>query len=350
MINNVLRLASMMTIRRVHRLPLPGNVLVNLGTRIHPGDVIAETAIPSDVLMLDVAKGLGISSPEVPAYLLRKSGEELRQGDIIAQCEGAFPRLVRAPVAGRFLQCHHGIVFMATGKSSIQLQSRMMGAVEAIIPEYGAVISCQGSLLQGVWGNGGIGVGALNMIESSFNSSLEESMLESLEAGQVLAAGFCFQREVLESLKERGLGGIILDSLSPKLISLVDEFPIPVIVLRGFGKFPPDTAIFELLQSRSDEYVSVNAWKTDLFEGRHPEVVIPREGGDFQQRYGFREELALGQRIRVLSGTALGQSGEVLELSEEPIQFESGLSFHSALIQLDDGESVCVPQQNLIIQ
>lgn len=349
MINDVVRIASVMDIHRVHRLPFPGRVLVNVGTSVHFGDPIAEAEVPGDVIKLDLAKGLGISPSEVPACLIRESGEYLQQDDVIAQCEGPLPRLVRAPVEGKVLQCHNGVVFLATGKSTLRLKARMVGVVEAVLPEYGVIISCQGSLIQGVWGNGGMGEGVLNVIEASFVTPLEGSMLDTLEGGQVLAAGSCLQSDVLRAIKQKDPAGLILESLSPDLISVAKAMPLPVIVLSGFGHSSLNTASFELLRSRSGACVSVNAWKTDCFEGRRPEVIIPCDEGEPEVDYGFRQGVAVGHKVRILSGPVVGQVGEVLALSDEPTQFESGLAFPSALIKLECGDQVRVPQQNVLI-
>lgn len=349
MINDVVRIAPVIDIHRVHRLPFPGRVLVNVGTSVHPGDPIAEAVIPSDVIKLDLAKGLGISSSEVPACLIRESGEYLQQNDVIAQSEGPLPRLVRAPVEGKFLQCYNGVVFLATGKSTLRLNARMAGVVKAVLPEYGVIINCQGSLIQGVWGNGGMGEGVLKVIEASFETPLEGSMLDTLAPGQVLAAGSCLQGDVLAAIEQRDLAGLVLEILSLDLISVAKELPFPVIVLSGFGLSSLNTVSFELLKSRKGACVSVNAWQTDLFEGKRPEVIIPDGEGEPEEDYGFRKGIAVGHKIRVLSGPAAGQLGEVLALSDGLTQFESGLAFHSALIQLERGDQVCVPQQNVLI-
>lgn len=346
---DVVSVASVLDIHRIRRLPFPGNILVKVGESVHPENVIAEAFVPGEILMLDVVRGLGISPSETAACLVRELGENLKQGDVIAQFEGAFPRLIRAPVEGTLMDCHQGRVVLATGVTYFRIQAGIIGVVEDLIPEYGAVLSTRGSLLQGVWGNGRVGAGVLKVIDLPFEDLLEPSNDDSIESGQLLATGKCLHADSLAYLVEIEPAGLIFGGLSPELIPIARELPMPVIVLQGFGDLPPDPDLMALLKSREGEMASVNACESNLFDGVRPEVIIPKAVGESEKELGFRVKLAVGQWVRVLSGKALGQAGEVVELLETRTEFESGLALQTAVIQLQNGETTHIPQQNLII-
>jgi hypothetical protein len=346
---DVLRVASVLDIHRVRRLPFAGHVLVNEGESVQPEDVIAEVAIPNNMLMLDVAKGLGISPLETISCMVRDLGEALSRGDVVAQSEGPFPRWVRTPVDGTLVECHQGRAVLATGKNYVRIQAGMIAEVKELIPDYGAILTTRGSIIQGVWGNGQVGAGVLNVIESSFGTPINVAMCGSLESGQVIAAGVCLHAAVLKHLAELRLAGLILGSLAPELIPAAMGLAMPVIVLQGFGQLPFCAASTALLKSRADQIASLNACESDIWSGRRPEVIIPHANGEPEAALGFRALLAVGQQVRVLSGAALGEVGEVVQLPQAKNRFESGLFFYEAKVALENGDIIPVPRQNLVI-
>jgi len=249
MIVDVFRMASGVEIRRERRLPLRGSITVNLGDPVTPDDVVAEASIPSQVLTLDIARGLGIPVSETAACMIREIGEDVTEGDVIAQCDSAFPRFVRAPVDGKLIECRDGKVVVATGETTVCVRAGMTGKVADLIPEIGVIISAQGRLIQGIWGNGRFGAGNLKVVDESWESSLNMDMLELTSEPLILCAGVCLEESVLTHLAATGLSGLVLCSLAPQLTSMVVELPFPVIVIQGFGDLPADLSVRNFFQS-----------------------------------------------------------------------------------------------------
>jgi hypothetical protein len=271
----------------------------------------------------------------------------VEQGDVIAQFQGAFTRLVRATFAGKIVDISQGKVVLATHLDAIEIRAGMIGRVESIIPEFGAVLVNQGALVQGVWGNGRVGMGPLAVVGSTSVVALDEVCLDSCEEGSIVAAGVCLHASVLEVAEKKGLAGLILGGLAPELKSQALKMSLPVIILGGFGVLPIDPVSFTLLRSEEGNIASVNASPPNLYSGVRPEVIIPDQNGELDQELGYRVKLSLGQRVRILSGTAQGQVGEVVELPQALFRFESGLAVHSARVRLVDGQFLNIPRQNL---
>ncbi len=348
MIVDVVRSASHIHICRVRQLPLPGHVLVNAGQSVAPGDLIAETSIPDQVMILDLVRGLGLSPDEADECAVREIGTFVKQGDVIAQFQGAFTRLVRTPIDARIIDIDQGKAVLATTTDQICVRAGMVGTVESLIPEFGAVIINRGALLQGVWGNGRFGSGPIFLVGETSAVALLEEDVESAPEGSLLAAGLCLHASVLDAVCESRMGGIILGGLAPELKAQAIKMSIPVIVLNGFGLLPIDPVSFQLLQAKSGSFASVNASTSNYFNGVRPEIIIPHEDeGPEEQPLGFQVKLNLGQQVRVLSGTAQGQVGEVVELPSARFRFESGLKIHAARVRLIGGQYVTIPQQNL---
>ncbi len=336
-------------IRRVRMLPFPGQVLVALGQSVCPEDPVAEAELPGKIYTLDIARGLGIEPAQVLSCLVRDLGEELAQDDIIAESDGALSRLMRVPLGGTLLACHDGVAVIAAGKETVRVLAGMIGEVSDILPEMGAVITVQGGLLQGIWGNGRVGAGILCVASSALEDGLSSDDLNHLDEGQVIAAAFCSDASVLCALEAKKPAGLILGWMEPEWIDRVLALPFPVIVLEGFGKFTPDPHTFELLKNRNGDEVCVNARRREGMGVERPEVTLPKILAEAAESLPFQVNLQIGQRVRVLSGPAEGSVATVAELPEGEAAFESGLSTQAAVLRTDEGETLAVPRINLII-
>lgn len=349
MIVDVVQAASFLEITRVHKLPYPGRVLVKENQTLNPGDIIAEAGIPGKVIMLDIAKGLGLSPEETKACLIREVDENLEEGDVIAQCEKTLPRLFRAPIKGKIISYHKGKMALATGEERIVLHAKMIGSVSEVIPEYGAVISVKGSLFQGMWGNGRTGCGTLRVLDSANDSPLEATMLKDLTSGQILMGSTFHDQDFIAACQEKEISGLILSSLSPDLIESALSISFPVILLHGFGMKLFAEDIYDSLKSNNGSLVSANASQRDNLQGQCPEIIIPKEEGNLEKSLGFRKKLEVGDRVRMISGKAIYQTGKVVELLEIEQVFENGLTLPAAIVKLQSLEKIKVPQQNLLI-
>lgn len=349
MLVDVVRAGPVQKIQRIRQLPLAGEVLVNEGEQVQPTDVIAEASVPNNLYMVDIAQGLGVDTADVKHCLARQPGEILMEGDVIAQVDGTFPRLVRSPVSGQFADFHRGQVVLETGREILQVQAGLIGTVDAVIPEYGAVLSTSGLLMQGMWGNGGAGFGKIKILTESWSVPLDTLMLADVDSTLVLAAGYCLSADALASLGELEPGGLILISMAPGLISIAAMMPMPIIILQGFGFDQPSRFFLETIEPHAGETACLQAGETDRQTGVRPEVIIPFEVDPGADSFGARVALRTGQRVSVFSGQELGKVGKVLSLSEEPAIFENGLLCSAAEIELETGQQITVPQQNLVV-
>lgn len=349
MLLDVVRIGSKSRIRRERRLPIPGEILVNEGQEVQAEDLIAEASLPGEFYLVDVARGLDVDIRGVQHFLVRQPGEYLMEDDVIAQVGGALPRLVRAPLSGRFAALHQGQALLEIGRETIQLQAGLMGIIESVIPEYGAVIATNGLLIQGCWGNGRIGSGGLTVLEASWSTSEDLSMLDDAEAGQVLATARCSDADTLAQLTQQGWAGVIAGSIAPDLIPAALALPMPIIVVQGFGSLPVDPSLLNLLISHVGEKVSIHAAPANRLTGERPEVIIPVPDGVVAEEPGQRGELRIGQQVRLCSGKAKGRAGKVLGFLDEAHLFESGLRLSAVVVALSDGKRIIAPQQNLVI-
>jgi hypothetical protein len=349
MIVNVLNQASHMTIRRARKLSFPGQVLVNKGEKVSPDAIIAQGKLPGGIMMLDVAKGLRLPPEEIRSCLTRQIGERVQEGDEIARCEGTFPRLVRAPAVGQLVECHQGNVVLTTDEMMTSLKAGMLGEVEKIMPEYGAIIVTWGCLVQGLWGNNRMGSGVLHVLESSTERPLGLLDLELMSNGEVIVTDVCPSADVLEKMLAKRISGVIAGVCQPGMIPVLEKSEVPVLILQGFGINKPDVFTMAMFSAHEGKIATIDTHQGDAFFTNCPEVIIPQDKGDYVEDAPLRGSLAIGQEVRIFSGPASGQAGIVTAISEMQHTFPSGISGDTASVYLEDDQEVLVPSKNLMI-
>jgi hypothetical protein len=88
-------------VRKVRRLPLKGQVLVQVGDSVNPDTVVARTELPGPVTTVRVAERLGVEPRELSKYLLKQVDDEVQAGEIIAERKsffGLFTSRVTSPI------------------------------------------------------------------------------------------------------------------------------------------------------------------------------------------------------------------------------------------------------------
>ena len=105
------------TRHRVRRLlPIPGDVLVKVGDRVEARQVVAQTFMPGDITPLNMAKLLSMPPADVPECMLKKEGDRVTPGEVLARTKGLF------------------------GKFRTEFKSEVTGTIESISSVTGQVI------------------------------------------------------------------------------------------------------------------------------------------------------------------------------------------------------------------
>lgn len=76
------------TVRKVRRLPLPGEVLVRQGDKVSPDDIVAKISLkPGIPWVVPAARLLGINADQLPSAMMRKVGDHVKTREVIARAE-----------------------------------------------------------------------------------------------------------------------------------------------------------------------------------------------------------------------------------------------------------------------
>jgi hypothetical protein len=345
----VTHILPLTTIRRDRLLPIPGKVLVRSGQKVKPTDVVAEANLQPEHLMLNVARGLGVTAPEADALNQRKAGEQLVEGDIIAQRGGIARRVVRSPISGRVVMVGEGQVLLEAETKPFQLLAGLPGNVSQIIHEQGVTIETTGVLIQGVWGNGRIDYGLLSVIGEGPDSVLQPGDMDVRFRGAIVLAGHCNDEQALRAAVDLTLRGLILGSLSARLVQEASRLRFPVVVLEGFGRRPFNPGTHKLIVTNEGREVVLKAEPYDRYNGTRPEVIIPLPAPNQPALPQDAPELSIGQKVRILREPHAGEAGSLAALPPGLSVFPNGLRTPAARVTLASGENVVIPLANLEI-
>ncbi|OGG00489.1 hypothetical protein A2Y99_02770 [Candidatus Gottesmanbacteria bacterium RBG_13_37_7] len=193
------------------KLPiLPYSVIkVKEGDIITPLSTIAEIPIKTDLIEIDIATLLHVKPHHLMKYLVKKIGESVAEGEILAQKQGLFSSvMVKSPVKGKInsIDLKKGtVVFnsdknLGKGKLSIPVE----GKVIKIIKNY-LEIEITGNLIKAHKGQGSDVVG--NLV--SFHShSVQLFDFDDRVAGAIILIHE-LNEEAAIKLEVLGLAGII---------------------------------------------------------------------------------------------------------------------------------------------
>lgn len=332
-------------IRRDRVLPNPGRTLVSPGQKVKATDAVAEAPNPTGHFFMDIRKALRVDSGTAVDLIQRKKGERLSQGDILAETGGTFSRVVRVPCDCYIKEISSGVVIMETQGEPVQIRAGLPGFVRDLQLDLGATIESGGSLIQGVWGNCQSSEGPLVILCDSPDQELTLQQLESSVLDSIAVAGYCYSSEPIRAAAEMQLRGLILSSINPDLLGLVDNLPFPTMLIEGFGKIPMNSVVFSIFHENEKRDAAINANRWDTSTGERPEILIP-----FQNQALLPpevDEFAPGQIVHIKLPPFSGEVGTILERNQGLTNLPNGLRAPAAVVRKHNGDTITVPLANL---
>lgn len=385
-------IANNILVRRERRLPVPGEVQVRAGQRVEPSDVIAQTMIASEPVIIDIAADLGVSPAVAAKRLMVNVGSQVERDQTLAQRGGEGSRQSRSPVTGTFnsFDPSTGMATITTPNEPISLQAHLKGVVTDVIPYYGAVIETPATLIRGIFGISGEQHGVLKVITAAHDEPLTADRVDARVTYALVLGGSEVTADALRRMIELGARGVIVGSIrSGELADFLGypagrgqdsgwtaapwtmgassmhsngwvfpppypgkSIPVPpdfsVIVMEGFGSVPMNARVFELLAAHDGQEIAVDA-TTRLRGGlARPEIVIPMSrttAVKWLEESG--PKLEIGKHVRLLSPAYLGQTAQVVGLPVGPRAVQSGIVVPVADVTLSSGQKMRIPVVDL---
>jgi hypothetical protein len=365
-----LRVTDLAALRKERILPLKGDVLVGEGDSVTAEQVVARTELPGNVHSVNVANVLSVLPEEVPGKMLRKEGESVEEGEIIAKSStlfGLFKSSVRSPVTG-FVESASAVtgqVLLREPPIPVEVDAYVDGEVVEVRPGEGIVVETHASLIQGIFGLGGETFGTIEVVTSSPQDPLDAAAIQPEHEGKIVVGGSLVTSAALEKAVSYGVRGVVAGGIDDATIreflgydigvaiTGTEEKGVTVVITEGFGRIPMAAATFGLLQAREGMKASVNG-ATQIRAGViRPEVVVPltdrkAEGGPAASVVAGG--LTPGTRVRIIREPHFGTLGTVHELPSPLQKLPSEAMVRVLSVNLDEtGETHTLPRANVEI-
>lgn len=365
-----LKISAQTIVRSERRLPLMGDVLVEVGNQVSAEDIVAQTDLPGNVQMIHAANLMGTSPSSVGRFMLKKVGDPVEQEEIIAQSNGLFGLFkseVKSPISGTIENISDvtGQVVIREPSTPVQTWGYIDGQVIEVMENEGVVIETWGTLIQGIFGIGGETVGQLQTIVSSPNQPLTPELIQTDHEGQILVGGSTVDRQTVEFAIDKGVKGIVCGGIDDRelyqllgyelgvAITGSENIGLTLMITEGFGQISMARQTFDLLLHRQGMKASLNG-TTQIRAGvQRPEIVIPLEKDSNssldKDRVIIPSALDVGTQVRLIRSPYFGQLGEVTKLLVEPQSLETEAHVRVLEVQLHNQERIVLPRANVEI-
>ena len=363
-----LRVSSRTVVARSRRLPLRGDVLVNVGDRVRPDTVVAETYLPGPVHNVNVANALAVAPEDVPGCMLKQREEPVEKGELIAESKGIFglfKSAVRCPVSGMIEMVSDvtGQVLIREPSTPVRINAYLDGRVTELLPGEGVVVETAGACIQGIFGIGGEVHAPVRRIVQSADEEITGEMVDDRCAGQIVCGGSMITLDALRKLISIGASGVVVggmqyhdigDLLGYQIGVAVtggEDVGLTLIVTEGFGRLPMAERTFELIGSLQGLEASMSG-ATQIRAGVvRPEIIIKTDRAE--ERADRPDPAVRGLEpdslVRLIRKPWFGEIATVASLPEQPVRLPTGALARVLEARRTTGEIVTVPRANVEI-
>jgi hypothetical protein len=362
-----LRVSEKTIVRKERRLPIKGEVVVSKGDRVSSDTVVAQTHLPGNVQLVNVASKLGLPAEDLPSVMQKKEGDPIEKGEALAVTQGffgLFKSKVPSPCEGTVesISTVTGQVILREPPTPISIDAYIDGTVVEILPEEGVAVETVGTFIQGIFGVGGEKTGEIAVIVDGPGVPLDASLITEDHRGKILIGGSHVTWDALQKAMDVEASGIVVGGFDdPDLKRLLgkdlgvaitghENLPTALILTEGFGEIGMAHGTFDLLKSREGRKASVNG-ATQIRAGViRPEIVVPLEGESresVQEAASDTTGLEVGSLIRVIREPHFGSLGKVTDLPNELQKMESESMVRVLRVRFEDGVEALLPRANV---
>lgn len=337
-------------IRRERLLPddVDGVVEVRANSSVSLRDVVARGTNPAPYVLIDALKFFRLRNPDQLAPLMQvEIGDALELNQVIAQ-KGR--RRLLSPIDGRLAYAGAGRVIVQSVPTIVELEAGVNGVVIEVKKGRGVVLEAYGALFQGVWGNGKRSIGTLRSEPEGGIGQVTFDAIDIGFRGALLVTRSPVTQETLANAVEQQLSGLIAPSMEPDMIDAALAAPYAILLTEGFGSMRMNSTNFRFLDELDGLQATIDAVLPSPLEVRRPELIakvqLPSVG--YRPPYpNIDRPLAVGMTVRLARGDLAGLMGEVIDLPNTPVMLDNGLRVRCAQVQLNTGEKLVVPLENI---
>jgi len=334
------------TIRKRRELPHPGKVLMRIGDAVESSQVVAQTVVPPDFRIVEVAQDLDVPPNNANAHLKVERGQAISVGDVLASKGGLSSRTCKSPLDGKVAGVGRGRLLLQATPETVHVNALVPGYVVEIEPGESIVIETVGALIEALWGNGYEAFGVLRVVVRDAANPIRSTHINASSQGSILIGGSTVDAETVQQARDMRARGMIVGSVPASLIPDLQDASFPVIATEGIGTTPMNQAFFDLLRSLDGREAAVSGDIGDRWHRKRPYIVVPMPT-QVGQAIQPDHPPAIGERVRVLRGAFRGRSGTIEGLPTRAVALETGAQVPGAAVDLGEDSLVQIPFANL---
>jgi len=361
-----LKVKRALTIEKLRRLPIPGEVLHKVGEKVNYDTKVARTEISGEPEIVKVAMVLGVEAEDLSRFMLKKVGDKVKMGESIAYFSALFgliKKKVPSPKDGVIESVSEvtGQVIIRGSPIPIEVDAYLPGTIVNVIPREGAVIQTHGAFIQGIFGIGGEVHGEIKVVAANNEEVITPEKIGPDCKGKVLIGGSLVTLDAMKKAAEVGVSALVVGGVRHQdlttftgqeigvAITGQEEVGFTLIITEGFGKMNMSATTFKLLKSFEGYLACVNG-ATQIRAGvLRPEIIIPHEEKVEEKGDTFAMGMVPGTPVRIIRQPYFGAIGVVDSLPVELQAMESESMVRVLTVKLHDGSIATVPRANVEI-
>ncbi|MFN8420649.1 MAG: hypothetical protein U0528_15615 [Anaerolineae bacterium] len=343
------------TVRRERSLPANAisNGAAREGAGVAADDVVLRGLLPSDFIVLDALKPLGLRKAEdiTEEMIQATPGATLLEGDpVIIRGKGRRARVLKAPATSVFVRMEGGDVVLQSNPEQVEVKAMYPGRITSVRGGGTSVlIETSGALIQGAWGNGKSAYSQLRLEprEGGIESLLGDTLVAEYRNAAVVMTRPILSETVFTVAAQHSLNALIAPSMHSNMRELALSQPYPVLLMEGFGELEMSEIVYNLLRDNEGRPATINAVEPARWSPDRPELLITLGTTVAAPVPVMDQPMTEGAFVRIARAPLRGRSGRVKRIVETPRLVENGLRFPGAEIELLNGQTVFVPLANL---
>jgi len=365
-----LKVTKHASVTKIRKLPIKGEIVVDLNQKVNPDTVVARAYLPGDLRVVKLAEKMGLEAIELldEGIIRVQKGDKLEKGQVLALKKtffGLFTSKAESPVDGtvEYFARETGHMGLREPDKLLEIDSYIRGKITEIFPGDGVAVTTRGALIQGIFGVGCERIGTIKMVVARPDEPLTADKIPSECKGQILVGGAVVTADALQKTVEAGgigiiVGGIVNEDLSDFLgyeigvaITGQEDIGLTLVVTEGFGSMSMAQRTFDLLKDLEGMEASFNGATQIRAGAMRPEIIVPiEEDVEADDKEEKEQLLEVGTNIRIIRVPYFGELASVSALPPELKEIGTGSKVRMLEAKLSaSGEVVSVPRANVEI-
>ncbi len=321
-----------------------GQIRVKEGDVVSPSDIVGEVKPSAGFHLANIAALLSTSPTKTAPYILRKVGDRIFKGEILAEKKKILQNessKAYATVDGIIenINTQNGTILIKITKKQEFIPAGVWGTVKTITSES---VSIETALIQfnAKVGRGFSREGGIHILANQ-NESIKEFALKPEHTGKILIGGTSISKEVIAKAISLGIIGIVTGGIDLKdLQSIGDnsDIGITLIATEGFGNIPISGDLLEQLNKYENYYAFI--------DGKNKFLTIPLEKLE-ESVNNNSVFLEIGSVVRITNEENIGICGKITEIVDS-YTFSSGITTKAVKVLIKNNE-ILVPESNIEI-